>query len=356
MRLNKVALTDPATKGEKRADVIVVVPLEDDNGKRLDLYLPVEFKHRLDPDTQLQVAGYEVRIYETLRQSGQHALVLPSIVHTGTDKPQVRCLQEIMVGEQVSIVRTQDNSHMLSLHLQLTDDAELLADDFGVFLYVQKRIKAMSDMILAVTIGKCYNLIAMGRLVEVVWLVDMMLTAKASGVTETRIRETEVREFPHVKEENRIMAKFSLATDRAREEGIKQGIERGIEQERNKITLATDRAREEGIKQGIERGIEQERNKITLATDRAREEGIKQGIERGIERGIEQERNKTTLATDRAREEGIKQGIERGIEQERNKIAQQLLEAGMDDATVCKIAKLNKRELTSLKKKQQQGQ
>jgi flagellar biosynthesis/type III secretory pathway protein FliH len=86
--------------------------------------------------------------------------------------------------------------------------------------------------------------------------------------------------------------------------------------------LAIDKAKKDGLKQGIEQGLEQGIQK-----------GIEQGLEQGIQKGLEQ---------------GIQKGIEEGKKREKLEIARNLLDI-LDDKTIALKVGLNENDIKKLR-------
>jgi predicted transposase/invertase (TIGR01784 family) len=108
-----------------------------------------------------------------------------------------------------------------------------------------------------------------------------------------------------------FLAIQKLAIDKAKKDGLKQGIEQGLEQ---------------GIQKGIEQGLEQ-------GIQKGLEQGIQKGIEQGIQKGIEQ---------------GIQKGIEEGKKREKLEIARNLLDI-LDDKTIALKVGLNENDIKKLR-------
>ena len=112
-----------------------------------------------------------------------------------------------------------------------------------------------------------------------------------------------------------FLAIQKLAIDKAKKDGLKQGIEQGLEQ-------GIQKGIEQGLEQGIQKGIEQ---------------GIQKGIEQGIQKGIEQGIQK-----------GIQKGIEEGKKREKLEIARNLLDI-LDDKTIALKVGLNENDIKKLR-------
>ncbi len=92
-----------------------------------------------------------------------------------------------------------------------------------------------------------HKLIAIGKALEVIWLIEYALEVEGNGVTAERLQEVEEKYFSHVPQEDRVMPKLAVSTDVAEQRGIKQGLEQGLErgrkQEREQVVLAMLRAK-----------------------------------------------------------------------------------------------------------------
>ena len=282
-------------QSERRIDAVAVVDYRRNDGVVIPLYLPVEHKSYPDINQPLQLDGYRVWLYDKLRSMDSTAalLAIPCAVYLGAEHWHIPSLRDSLLRYEAKanwgvLEKRLYTDNFCRLHAWEIDDEILLADLYGVFLYVAKHARNLTREVLVNIIRCSHRLINNGLGKYVAYLLDYLFSLEGSP-SHDEFFQLEAEEFSHFKMEDRLMAKYFVGVDVAREEGIELGIAQGIEQ---------------GIEQGRELERKLERKKIAAS-----------------------------------------------IEKERRAVALRMLKTNADDENILKVAKISKRELQSLKQK-----
>lgn len=225
-------------QSERRIDAVAMVDYHRDDGVVVPLYLPVEHKSYPDLNQPLQLDGYRVWLYDKLRSQDSAAalLAIPCAVYLGAEHWRIPSLRDSLLRGEAkanwgALEKRLCRDNFCRLHAWETDDETLLADLYGVFLYVAKHARNLTREVLINIIRCAHRLISNGLGEYVTYLLDHLFSLEGAPSREAFF-QLEAEEFSHLKMEDMLMAKYVVGVDVAREEGIELGIEQGRELER----------------------------------------------------------------------------------------------------------------------------
>ncbi len=216
---------------ERRADIVLEVPLWPSKA-RVIITIILEHKSYRDNDTILQMLGY---YNEIAQQTG--GIILPIIVTCGKDKRAVIpsdylswALQRQGAPEELrrqlkkiaNFACPLVNLHDLSYRRMRRGGEVVSLALFGIRNYWD-----MDEEVVVKILKKARLLPQQEREFMLNVLMDYYECAD-KGYDVRGFAEIERKRFPHLKEEERLMPEMEFGLDRARQEGIRQGIEQGM--------------------------------------------------------------------------------------------------------------------------------
>ena len=298
------SITTGAKGEERRADIVLEVPLL--NSKfRVIITIILEHKSYRDNNAILQMLGY---YNEIAQETG--GIILPIIVTCCKDKQASIssdylswALQQQGAPEELKKqFRNLPNFHCLVVNLHDLSYRRMRrgGEAVSLALFGMRNYWDMDEEVVVKILEKAHLLPQQEREFVLSVLMDYYECAD-KGYGRKWFARVERKRFPHLKEEERLVPTMEFGFDRAKQQGMRQGMRKGKQL-------------------GIERG---------------KQLGIERGKQLGIERG---------------KQLGIERGKQLGIEQGKLEMVKRFLQAGFDEQDICKAAQLSKQQLTQIKR------
>jgi predicted transposase/invertase (TIGR01784 family) len=282
---------------EYEADIIYKLQFEN---SEIYLYLLIEFQSTVDRFMAFRMLNYVMELYRELYyKQGQKRLpvVFPLLIYNGDKKwnAAIELQHLIEIPEELIQIKQYIPQFkyypIIENELSRKELEEMMNVVATIFLFEssdkEKFLKTIDRIEKLMQIYSKDSTIIRTLLV---WLLHYLKTHSIIGDVEPFIEKT-----LHPKETYTMLSK-TLET-------LKEDL------------------RMDGYKEGMKMGIR---------------EGLQKGLQKGFVQGVVK---------------GKKEGLMLGISKERIKIAQKMLKNGIDDATILKITKIEKKDLEQLKKK-----
>ena len=301
LRLEKDTL-----KGNRRADMVFSVPLKQDPGMALRIFLLLEHKSKYHISLFTQLLVYQTLIHEqTIREGGRPLPVLPVVFYHGP-RPWGAGLsfQEAYWGDFFNKIPLSSRKSMLEYRVRLLD----IQDAKWGYVFEDEGFKSRGVL----------------RLLKDIWTLK-------GDVASLRGALRLFRGFVGGGQDWALSVVHYLESCLGVGRKVWEQVERGAIDDglfkkggiMNIREVIKEEARLEGVKAGFQQG---------------REKGLVQGHEKGVQQGMQQ-----------GLVQGVQQGLEQGVQQGLLDVALRMLQNDMDIKTICKITGMSEDRVLKLK-------